>query len=130
MPESIPLQAFLFGLISAASLPLGALAARFWSPGNRVIAAMMAFGGGALLAALTLDLVGEALARGDYYPLAAGCLLGGVMFVLLNQWLNTKGGFLRKLGTTVAHLKQTRRREFKHLFKRLSLLPLLNNTPP
>lgn len=130
MPESIPLQAFLFGLISAASLPLGALAARFWSPGNRVIAAMMAFGGGALLAALTLDLVGEALARGDYYPLAAGCLLGGVLFVLLNQWLNTRGGFLRKLGTTVAHLKQTRRREFKRLFKRLSLLPLFNNTPP
>lgn len=130
MPESIPLQAFLFGLISAASLPLGALAARFWSPGNRVIAAMMAFGGGALLAALTLDLVAEALARGDYYPLASGCLLGGVLFVLLNQWLNSKGGFLRKLGTTVAHLKQTRRREFKRLFKRLSLLPLFNNTPP
>jgi CRP-like cAMP-binding protein len=130
MPESIPLQAFLFGLISAASLPLGALAARFWSPGNRVIAAMMAFGGGALLAALTLDLVGEALARGHYYPLALGSLLGGVLFVLLNQWLNTRGGFLRKLGTTVAHIKQTRRREFKRLFKRLSLLPLFNNTPP
>lgn len=130
MPESIPLQALVFGLISAASLPLGALAARFWSPGNRVIAAMMAFGGGALLAALTLDLVGEALERGHYYPLAAGCLMGGLLFDLLNQWLNTRGGFLRKLSTTVAHLKQTRRREFKRLFKRLSLLPLFNNTPP
>ena len=52
MPESVALQAFLFSLISAASLPLGAVVARFWSPGNRVIAAIMAFGGGALLAAL------------------------------------------------------------------------------
>ncbi len=61
MPESIALQAFIFGLISAATLPLGAVMSKFWSPGNRVIAAMMAFGGGALLAALTIDLVVEVL---------------------------------------------------------------------
>ena len=76
MPESIPLQAFIIGLIRAATLPLGAIVARFWSPGNRVIAAMMAFGGGALLAALTTDLVGEALERDHYFQLAAGCLIG------------------------------------------------------
>lgn len=130
MPEDIALRAFLFGLLSAASLPLGALAARFWSPGNRVIAAMMAFGGGALLAALTIDLVGEALGRGHFYPLAIGCLLGGGLFVLLNQMLNNKGAFLRKVGTTINYLKRGRSQEFQRIFRRLSLSPLFNALPP
>lgn len=130
MPESVGMQAFIFGLISAASLPLGAIVARFWSPGNRVIAAMMAFGGGALLAALTIDLVGEALERGDFFPLATGCIIGGLLFVVLNQWLNSRGGFLRKLGTSITHLKQVRRRDFRRIFKRLSHSPVFSALPP
>lgn len=130
MPESLPLQAFIFGLISAASLPLGAIVARFWSPGNRVIAGLMAFGGGALLAALTIDLVGEALERDHYYQLATGCLIGGILFVALNKWINSQGGFLRKVGTTVSYLTHAKSKDFKRLFKRLSLSPLFNALPP
>jgi hypothetical protein len=130
MPESIALQAFIFGLISAASLPLGAIVARFWSPGNRVIAALMAFGGGALLAALTIDLVGEALERDHYYQLAVGCLIGGTLFVTLNKWINSQGGFLRKVGTTVSYLSRSKSRDFKRVFKRLSRSPLFNALPP
>ena len=48
----------------------------------------MAFGGGALLAALTIDLVGAALSRGHFYPLAAGCILGGLLFIALNRVVN------------------------------------------
>ena len=130
MPESIPLQAFIFGLISAASLPLGAIVARFWSPGNRVIAALMAFGSGALLAALTIDLVVEALERDHYYQLASGCLIGGILFVILNKWINSQGGFLRKVGTTVSYLTHAKSKDFKRLFKRLSQSPLFNALPP
>ncbi|MGJ8669915.1 MAG: cyclic nucleotide-binding domain-containing protein [Oceanococcus sp.] len=130
MSENIALQAFALGLISAASLPLGALAARFWSPGNRTIAAMLAFGGGALLAALTLDLVAVALQRGDFYPLAFGCLLGGLLFVSLNHLLNSQGGFLRKAGTTLSYLKRGKNREFKRIFKRLSQSPVFVELPP
>ncbi|MEQ8955988.1 MAG: cyclic nucleotide-binding domain-containing protein [Gammaproteobacteria bacterium] len=130
MPESLATQAFIFGLFSAASLPLGALFAFLWSPGNKVVAAMMAFGSGALLAALTIDLVGEALERGDFVPLSIGCLIGGMLFVTINQWLNTRGGFLRKVGTTITHLRRTRSRDYKRVFKRLSLSPLFNALPP
>lgn len=130
MPESIALQAFIFGLISAASLPLGAIVARFWSPGNRVIAAMMAFGGGALLAALTIDLVGEALERDHYLQLAIGCLIGGFLFVTLNKWVNSQGGFLRKVGTTISYLTRSKSKDYKRLFKRLSRSPLFNALPP
>src|SRR4029077_17994941 len=101
LPAGVPAQAFMFGLISAASLVLGALVALFWIPRPRVTAAMMAFGGGALLAALTLDLVGEAMRKGDFYALAVGCLLGCVLFVVLNQVVTAQGGFLRSVATTI-----------------------------
>ena len=90
MELSMPLQAFMFGLISAASLPLGALVAYVWSPGNRVIAGMMAFGSGALLAALTIDLVAEALERGDFFPLAIGCLVGACCLSRLTTYSTVK----------------------------------------
>ena len=35
----------LFGLLSAVSLPLGALTLMLWKPRDRVVAALMAFGG-------------------------------------------------------------------------------------
>jgi hypothetical protein len=130
VPESLAAKAFIFGLISAASLPLGALIAMYWTPRDRVIAALMAFGGGALLAALTLDLVGEAMKKGEFYPLAAGCLVGGLLFVTLNRLVNSRGGFLRKMATTISHLKQTRRRRLRILFEKISVVPLLRRLPP
>ena len=55
---------------------------------ERTVAFLMAFGGGALLAALTLDLVGSALALGHFPALAIGCVLGGLLFIGLNHVVN------------------------------------------
>jgi CRP-like cAMP-binding protein len=112
MLESVAWAAFVMGLVSACSLPLGALTSRFWTPDDRAMAVLMAFGGGALLAALTIDLVGSALDSGHFNTLAVGAVLGGLLFVLLNQVVNDYGGFLRKVSTTVYHL---RRKEHQHL---------------
>ena len=90
----------------------------------------MAFGAGALLAALTIDLVAHALERDHFYPLAAGCLLGGGLFIGLNQILNNKGAFLRKVGTTVDYLRKRKRREVADLFERLSRSPVFREVPP
>jgi len=122
-------EAFLIGLLSAASLPLGSVTAKFWTPGNRVVAAMMAFGGGALLSALTIDIVGNALRQGKFYPLALGCILGGLLFVFLNKAVNDKGGFLRKSATTINYLNRKKRRELKQIFKEMSQVSLLNHLP-
>ena len=130
MLENMAFKAFVFGLICAASLPLGAVTALFWKPRDRIVAAMMAFGGGALLSALTIDLVGEALGRGEFYPLAFGCIIGGILFVVLNQLVNNQGGFLRKTATTINYLKREKLKEFKRVFKRMSQVPLLNQLPP
>ncbi len=74
MTESHIFLAFIIGLISALSLPLGTITSAFWKPGDRVMAFLMAFGGGALLAALTIDLVGSALKKGHFQVLAIGCI--------------------------------------------------------
>ena len=106
MFESIILTAFFIGLISALSLPMGAVTTFFWSPSDRTIAILMAFGGGALLAALTIDLVASAVEKGHFHALAIGAICGGLMFVGLNSIVNDYGGFLRKASTTVYYLRR------------------------
>ena len=77
-----------------------------WRPSDRALSFLMAFGGGALLAALTIDLVATALARGHFTPLAAGSIVGGLLFIGLNEIVNDYGGFLRKASTTYYHLRR------------------------
>ncbi len=114
--DSIIFTAFLLGIISASSLPLGTLTTLFWKPSDRSIAFLMSFGGGgALLAALTLDLVAGTVAKGDFYPLAAGCITGGLLFISLNNIVNDFGGFLRKASTTMYHLRKQEYRKFKKI---------------
>jgi len=117
--ESIIVSAFLFGILSALSLPLGTLTSLVWKPGDRAIAFLMAFGGGALLAALTLDLVAGTVAKGHFYSLAAGCIVGGLVFIALNNVINNFGGFLRKASTTVYHLRKQEYQRFKQIFSAL-----------
>ncbi len=111
--------AFSYGIISACSLPLGCLTTLFWTPSDRAIAFLMAFGGGALLAALTIDLVASTLAKGDFYPLAAGCIIGGLVFIVLNQIVNNFGGFVRKASTHVHHIQKLKQRRFKGILTAL-----------
>jgi CRP-like cAMP-binding protein len=103
------------GILSAVSLPLGALAARFWTPSDRVTAVLMAFGGGALLAALTIDLVGSAVELGHFNALALGAIGGGLLFIFLNQVVNDFGGFVRKTSTTFYHLRRQEHRRLKRI---------------
>jgi CRP-like cAMP-binding protein len=128
--ENVAFKAFAFGLISAASLPLGALASLRWTPRPRALAAMMAFGGGALLAALTLDLVGDAVHKGSFWAVAAGCLLGCALFVILNQAVNEWGGFLRKAATTIQYLTRMKSAHVRSLAEQLSRVPLFRELPP
>ena len=106
MADSLIFLAFSMGIISACSLPLGTLTTLLWRPDDRSVGVLMAFGGGALLAALTIDLVGSALAKGEFYWLAVGCVFGGALFVALDNIVNSRGGFLRKSSTVVHYLRR------------------------
>jgi zinc transporter ZupT len=83
--------AFLFGALSALSLPLGAVVGLWFNPGLRLTAAIMAFGAGALLCALALELVVPALQHFPDDPaegfkwLALGAMLGCLLFLALDH---------------------------------------------
>jgi zinc transporter ZupT len=130
MTGIIELDAFLFGIISAVSLPIGVLIAFAWTPKPKIIASLMAIGAGALLAALTIDLVSVSLERGNFYPLAVGMIIGGIFFVLLNKIVENRGGFLRKTATTLTHIYRKKTYRQKLFFKQLSKVRFFHNLSP
>jgi zinc transporter ZupT len=130
MTGIIELDAFLFGIISTLPLPIGALLALRWTPKPKVQAAMMAIGAGALLAALTIDLVAVSVEKGHFYPLAVGMIAGGIFFVVLDKLVNSRGGFLRKTATILTHITARQNSRQKKLFQQLSKVALFHNLSP
>jgi zinc transporter ZupT len=130
MTGIIEFDAFLFGIISAVSLPIGAFIALKWTPKPKMLASMMAIGAGALLAALTIDLVSVSLEEGHFFPLAAGMIIGGIFFVMLDKIVNSQGGFLRKTATILTHIAKKQTNRQKLLFKQLSKVKFFHNLPP
>jgi hypothetical protein len=106
MFESIFWSAFVTGIISACSMPLGSITSFFWKPKNRALAFLMAFGGGALLAALVIDLVGSTKEKGHLLELIVGSIIGSLFFTLVDRIVNKSGGFLRKPSTLLTYLTQ------------------------
>ena len=128
--QAIAMTAFMVGVVAAVSLPLGALTSRFWIPEDRTVAALMAFGGGALLAALTIDLVAPAMEQGHFYEIAFGAVSGGLIFLLLNEAVNDYGGFIRKVSTSVYHLRRKRHQQYREVLSRLSDLDIFGEVEP
>ena len=121
---SVWVNALIAGMISACSMPLGSLTALVWTPKNRVLAFLTAFGGGALLSALVIDLVGSAREKGHILELVIGSIIGSLFFTYVNQLVNSSGGFLRKPSTTLAHLTQEESRRFTQSCSRLKRIDL------
>jgi zinc transporter ZupT len=119
--------ALTLGAVSAVSLPLGSLVGLNVRFSQRYIAIFAAFGAGALIAALSVELVAPTAsglaaaghgadagdARTHFFALIAGGVLGGLLFVALDAVVNSKGGYLRKTSATLAHIAR-RRREGVH----------------
>jgi zinc transporter ZupT len=132
------------GGISAASLPLGSALGLQAKPRPTYIAALAAFGAGALIAALSVELVAPTLfaleesmgasQQGDpytnFYALVTGAVLGGVAFVLLDQLVNSHGGFLRRTTSTIAHFTARKHKRQMELLQELSRFPLLKDLSP
>jgi ZIP family zinc transporter len=90
------LQAGFWGLVAGSALLLGA-AAGYWARiPQRVIAAIMAFGGGVLISALSFDLMDEAYKRGGFDSTALGFLSGAAVYTGANWYLSRQGAKHRK----------------------------------
>ncbi len=90
------LQAGLWGLLAGSALLLGAAAGYFANVPQRLIAAIMAFGGGVLISALSFDLMDEAYRRGGFDSTAVGFLGGAIIYTAANWWLARQGAKHRK----------------------------------
>ncbi|MEA3274891.1 MAG: cyclic nucleotide-binding domain-containing protein [Pseudomonadota bacterium] len=132
------------GALSAVSLPLGSvvgLAARFRP---LTLSLLAAFGAGALIAALSVELVAPNVSalqhaaggsvHGDAYrnflALIVGAICGGVAFVVLDQVVNAHGGFLRKTASTLAYFRMQKRARVEQLIKEAAEVPFLQDVPP
>src|ERR671933_361128 len=90
------LQAGLWGLIAGSALLLGAAVGFFARVPQRLIAAVMAFGGGVLISALAFDLMDEAYQRGGFDSTAVGFLGGAAIYTAANWYLSHHGARHRK----------------------------------
>jgi len=136
--------AVTLGALSAVSLPLGSVIGLRSNPRPFYISTMAAFGAGALIAALTIELVaptvnalhegGNAEHGGDvftnFYSLILGLVIGGLVYYVLDQLVNAKGGFLRKKATTIAYFRMVEKKRQRKILKDLSNFSLVQNLEP
>lgn len=90
------LQAGFWGLVAGSALLLGASVGFYARVPQRVIAGIMAFGGGVLISALSFDLMDEAYKRGGFDSTAVGFLGGALVYTAANWYLARQGAKHRK----------------------------------
>jgi ZIP family zinc transporter len=89
-------QAGFWGFVAGAALLIGAAAGYFLQVPQRVIAAIMAFGSGVLISALSFELMDEAYRQGGFNATAFGFLGGAAVYTAANWYLNHRGAKHRK----------------------------------
>src|SRR4051794_40469266 len=90
------LAAGLWGLLAGSALLVGAAIGYFAQVPARVIAAVMAFGGGVLISALSFDLMDEAYRRGGFDSTSIGFVGGAVIYTAATWFLDHRGARHRK----------------------------------
>ena len=96
--QAIPMwaQAGFWGLVAGGALVLGAVVGYRFDVPRRLIAAIMAFGSGVLISALSFELIAEAYERGGFNSMAVGFLGGAAVYTAANWVLSRKGAKHRK----------------------------------
>lgn len=88
------LEALIAGVLAAAPLVIGALLALRLQISNRTLGALLAFGAGTLIYAVSFELAGEALEYRESVVLAAGLAAGALAFYYgdraLTSWSGTR----------------------------------------
>jgi|ERR1051325_3977538 zinc transporter, ZIP family len=90
------LAAGFWGLVAGSALLIRAAAGFFLRLPQRLIAAVMAFGSGVLISALSFDLMDEAYRRGGFDSTAVGFIAGASVYTAANWYLSSRGAKHRK----------------------------------
>lgn len=90
------LQAGLWGWLAGGALLIGALLGYYLNISARLIAAVMAFGSGVLISALSFELMDEAYKQGGLVATASGFIAGATIYTAANWILAQHGAKHRK----------------------------------
>lgn len=90
------LKAGLWGLLSGSALIIGAGLGYYINIGQRYIAAIMAFGSGVLISALSFDLMEEAYKSGGFDSTSIGFVGGAIIYTVANILVSKRGAKHRK----------------------------------
>jgi zinc transporter ZupT len=114
--------AFILGVMCSVSLMIGAVLGIYFKMSKRIVGLMAAYGAGALLSALAIELVAPSIYAfmrassaevrahevRNFYNLVAGAFVGGIVFVMLDWVLVEHGGYLRKTASLISKLMHER----------------------
>ncbi len=89
-------ESAFWGFVSGGALVVGAAVGYFVSIPARIVAAIMAFGSGVLISALSFELVEEAYEEAGLAPTVIGFLLGAFVYGMANRLLAMRGARHRK----------------------------------
>lgn len=90
------LQAGFWGLLAGSALLIGSALGYKLQLGQKFVAAVMAFGAGVLISALSLELMEDAYTRGGFNATAVGFIAGAIVYTTINAYLNKRGAKHRK----------------------------------
>ncbi len=85
-------RVLIFAFLSGFSLILGTIAGTSFKIPQKVIAAIMAFGSGVMICALTFGLMEEAFKHGGFDAVIIGFLVGGLVFIFGDFLIHRFGG--------------------------------------
>ncbi|MGQ4647742.1 cyclic nucleotide-binding domain-containing protein [Lyngbya aestuarii] len=129
MTQSSLTAAFIQGILGASSLVLGASLGVFWQQSKSFSAAVMAFGSGTLLSAIAFEITIPVYRESGFLPLLVGFIVGGSLFTGLTQYIDQKGGFLRKLASSRRYLLEHRQEQVSDILNRIAHIEVIQNLP-
>lgn len=95
--------AAIYGFISGSTLFIGALLGMYLNVPKYTIGAIMAFGSGVMISALTFDLMENAFLSGGFDSVSIGFIAGTILFVIGDYLIDHFGGYFRKHGHGKLH---------------------------
>jgi len=90
--------AAIYGFISGSTLFIGAILGMYLKVPKYIIGAIMAFGSGVMISALTFDLMENAFLSGGFYSVSIGFICGTILYVTGDYLIDYLGGHFRNHG--------------------------------
>ena len=132
--------ATLMAILAMTSLIVGTLIAIYAKPSQRTNAVIMAFGTGALIQALALELayggamllIQSAKLSGlmSWIWVSSGFIAGGVIYHMVNQALEKRGAALRHPAMAKLYMLNKKKAQSEIILGRLSKVELVRSLPP